>query len=73
MCLNFTELEVVDKEISKLVDIGFPAPKRNRSDDLKKRGALYSAQRQDASLERAARLNQCNFRLFLGRSEWRFS
>lgn len=62
MCLHFAELEVVDKEISKLIDIGFPAPRRNRSDELEERAAVHKAQKQDADLERAARLNECNRR-----------
>lgn len=61
-CKKFLELNVVDKEIARTIDIGYPAPKRNRNEELRAKTAYFMQQKKDPNIERAARLNKCMYR-----------
>lgn len=62
--LCIAELEVVDEEVHKLVEIGFPALKLSRAEDMKLKAEVFAKQKKDDQMEKAARLDQCRFAHF---------
>lgn len=64
----FYDLEenIVDPDIARLVDIGFPKLRPSRSQQLKERLAHVKQQRSDPELERQARAQTCTWNSLIG-------
>lgn len=51
-------MNAVDPEISKLIDIGFPALRPSRAEELKIKNEHFTAARNDKNLEKLSRNQQ---------------
>lgn len=51
-------MNAVDPEITKLIDIGFPALKPNRTEEMKLKSEHFTAVRSDKNLEKLSRNRQ---------------
>lgn len=57
----YLELKVIDNEVSRKIDIGFPQLRPSRSEQLKIRLAHVKAQRKNPDLEKLARAGTRNY------------
>lgn len=62
--LIFSVRNVVDPEISKLIDIGFPSMKPTRAEEIKMKSEHFAAAKNDKSLEKLSRSQQCKLKFY---------